>query len=340
MFGKKKFNKNRKIILDIGTQYVKIVDMLIAKHEAKLNSYRILNLVQGGKRFIGKEISKIIKKSLLDMKINENLIYTSISGKSVIVRFMDMPAMSQKELKNSLRYQSDLRLPFDLNEALVDIQIINPKSEAEGKMKVVVAAVPKKEAEKILDIIKGATLACLKIDVDAIAIANAFEWGRVKEDEEVVALVNIGAARTNLSIVNRGMPVLCRELNYGGINITETISQNLEIGFDEAEEKKIKGDSSIMNIMEEALKPISIGLMQSFDFYEGSSGVHIPKIFLSGGGAEIRGIIDFLKATFNRNVVIWNPLRSIDFSAIEDKELLQSNSPILAVALGIGLGEM
>ncbi len=339
-FGKKQANQNQKIILDIGTQYVKILDLYIKNKEVKLNNYKIINLVQGGKRFISKEISKRIKMSLQDMKITENRIFLSVSGKSVIVRFMDMPTMNQKELRNAIKFQTDLRFPFDLNESLFDCQILPGAKAPEGKMKVVIAAAPKKEIEKTMEVIKNAGLVCVKIDVDVVALANAFEWGRPKEEDASVALVNIGATKTHITIVENGNPIFCRELNYGGINVTEAISSAMEINFDQAEEKKLKGDSETMAVIEEAIKPISTGLAQSFDFYEGSSGVHIHKIFLSGGGAQILGIIDSLKPVLNRSVFIWNPLRSIDYASVSDKELIQSSSPLLAIGLGIGLGEI
>ena len=335
----KKRSVDRKLILDVGTQYVKVLDLTVKKGVATLHNYKILNLISGGRRFVSKEIAKIIKKAILDMKIGGNLAYASVSGKTTIVRFADMPKMSKKELKNSLKYQTDLRLPFSLDEALYDCQIIDQNSSVEGRMKVVVAAVPKKDANKVLDIIQAANLICMKVDVDAIALANSFLWGQSKDDKEAYALVNIGASRTNLTIMENGAPVLCRELNHGGISLTEAISHKLEINFDDAEERKIKSDAQVLAIVEDELKPISTGIQQSFDYYEGSSSSHISKVYLSGGGAQTRGIIDYLMSMLNRTVLLWNPLRSINIDSFPDKELLQANAPLLTIALGIGLGD-
>jgi type IV pilus assembly protein PilM len=338
-FGRKKRGRDRKLIIDLGTQYVKIIDLHVKKNQAKLHNYRILNLVTGGRRFIGKEISKILKKSVLDMKISGNTVLTSISGKAVVVRFMDVPTMTLKELKSSLKYQSELRVPFDLNDAMYDCQILPGAPVPEGKMRVLVAASPRREASKTLDVIRGAGLMPFKVDVDVIALANAFEWGKPEGEDTTYALVNIGAARTNLSVIHNGLPALCRELNYGGISFTEAVSNQFGLGFDEAEEKKIRGDAQVLGIVEEAMKPVIQGLSQSFDFFEGSSGAHVSKVYLSGGGAQIRGVMDVLKSSLNRTVLIWNPLRNINIDSIEDKELLQSNSPLLTIAMGIGLGE-
>ena len=341
MFGlKKKTAKDRMLIVDVGTQYIKVVSLTVKKDQAKLNDYRILNVIQGGKRFIAKEISKIVKKSILDMGLTEKFALGSLSGKSVIVRIMDMPVMTLKELKSSLKYQTDLHIPFDIAEAMIDCQIMPNHAAPEGKMKVLIAAAPQKDAARVLDVMRGSGLIPRRVDVDVISLANAFEWG-MKDEADPFALVNIGASRTNLTVMNKGMIGLCRELNYGGISFTEAIAAGLGCPFDEAEEKKIVGDPAVLKYIEEALKPLSSGLVQSFDFYESSMGAHVSKVYVSGGGALIRGITDYLKGSLNRNVLVWNPLRTVDIEGLaeREKELLQQNSPLLTIAMGIGFGE-
>jgi len=344
MFGlKKKISKDRMLVIDVGTQYVKVLTLTIKNDQIKLNDYRILNVIQGGKRFVIKEISKIVRKSIMDMKLTNKFALTSLSGKSVIVRIVDMPIMTLRELKSSLKYQTDLHIPFDINEALVDCQILPNHPAPEGKMKVLIAAAPRKDATRVLDVVRGAGLIPRRVDVDVISLANAFEWGMkdVKDDSAPFALVNMGASRTNLTIMHKGMIGLCRELNYGGISFTETIAAGLECSFDEAEEKKIIGDPEVLKYIQEALKPLSSSLVQSFDFFESSMGVHVDKVYISGGGALIRGIVDYLKEELYRNVLVWNPLRSVDIEGLaeKEKELLQQNSPLLTIAMGIGFGE-
>lgn len=333
--------KDRMVVIDVGTQYVKVLDIFVKKGQARLNNYRILNLVKEGRRYIGKEISKNIKKSLLDMGVTNKTALTSISGKMAVVRLVDLPKMSKKELKSSLKYQNDLRLPFDIKDAMCDFQIMPNMGAPEGKMKVLIAALPKKEAQANLEVIRGSGLAPVKLDMDSIALTNAFSWGMPKNEDKAVALVNIGAARTNLAVLHEGVPVLCREINIGGISFTEALVSQKELGFDQAEELKLRGDAEVSSIIMESLRPLAQGLVQSFDFFEGSMGVPITKVYISGGGALIRGITDYLKELTHRNVFIWNSLRSIDIDKVPEaeKDLLMSNSPLLTVALGIALGE-
>jgi type IV pilus assembly protein PilM len=341
MFGfKKTFVRERMLIVDVGTQYVKVLSLTVKNDSAKLHDYRILNVMQGGKRFFVKEIAKIVKKAIIDMGVTDQFALASISGKSVIVRIMDMPAMTLKELKSSLRYQTDLHIPFDISEAMIDCQILHDHPAPEGKMKVLIAAAPQKDVARILDVLHGAGLIPRRMDVDVISLANAFEWG-LKDESEPFALVNMGASRTNLAIMSHGKIGLCRELSHGCISFTEAIAVGLNCSFEEAEKKKIVGDPEILKYIEESLKPLSSALIQSFDFFEGSMGARVGKVYLSGGGALIRGVVDYLKDLLHRNVFVWNPLRSVDIEGFveREKELLQQNSPLLTIGIGIGFGE-
>jgi len=338
---KKKSSAGQRLIVDVGHQYVKVIDLFVQNDTARLHDFRILDIVQGsGERYENKEIAKYIKKALLDMKVSSKLVYTSMAGQQTLVRFVDMPKMSVKELKSAIRYQG-MHMPFKLTDAYYDAQVLPDEAVAQGKMKVIVAASHKKDADELLELLRGVGLIPCKLDVDGIALTNAYLWGGSQADDGLVALVNIGATRTNLTILSKKTPTLCRELSHGGVSFTQSISDGLGIEFSEAEEKKVLGEEAVLPFVQEALKPLTSGLLQSFEFFEGTSGMSVSKVFLSGGGAQIRGITDYLKEGLGRNVVLWNPLRNINIDTLGDKEkeLLRANSHILAVGLGIGLGE-
>jgi len=337
-FGKKKI-KESTVSVDIGTQYVKIVELAPVAQGYAIKKYKILNLVADGKRFLPREISRLIKKSFSDMNIDTSSVKTSVSGKSLIVRHVDLPKMSKKELKTSLRYQADLHIPFDLDEALYDAYVINDAANVqENRMKVIIVALKRKEAEEVLDTIKKSGYGLDLISVDSIALYNAFSHGLTEtEKNETIALVDIGATKTNIHIVDKGASALCREIKFGGIKFTEMLIEGLGVNFDEAEQKKVAGDDAILSFEMEAFKPLVRDIRASFDYYEGMMGASLQKLYLSGGGALTRGITEYLKEHLGIPVLIWNPLRKIDDSGLEDKEFLIGNSPLLSVSLGIAM---
>ena len=120
---RKKKGKESSVAIDIGTQYVKIVELVPENQGYKIKNYKILNLVSDGKRFLSREISHLIKKAFSDMAIEANIVKSSISGKSLIVRHVDLPKMTKQELKSSLRTQLGalLAMPaFDAIKRMMD----------------------------------------------------------------------------------------------------------------------------------------------------------------------------------------------------------------------------
>ncbi|MCK5706298.1 MAG: type IV pilus assembly protein PilM [Candidatus Aureabacteria bacterium] len=335
----KKKGSASSVAIDIGTQYVKIVELVKNNQIQKVKNYKILNLVSDGKRFLSKEISRLIKKSFSEMNIDAKVVKTTVSGKSLVVRHVDLPKMSEKELKSSLRYQADLHIPFSLDEAFFDAYIINNNTGLpENRMRVIIVAIKRKDADETIKTIKRAGCSLDLVTVDSIALFNAFENGITDtEKNDTIALVDIGASKTNINVVNNGVSLLCREIKYGGIKFTELLMESLEISFDEAEEKKIAGDDTIIPYISETFKPLIRDIRASFDYFEGLMGGSIQKVYLSGGGSLTRGIVDLFKEKLGIHVLLWNPLRKIDDSELmdKDKEFLISHSSFLSVCMGI-----
>ena len=338
MFGKKK-EKNSSVAIDIGTQNLKIVEIEKSEKSIKLLNFKVLNLVIDGKRYLPKEISKMLKKALSEMGISTKLVKTSVSGKSLIVRHVELPKMTVAELKSSLKYQADLHIPYNLDEAYYDASIVeNAKGVPENKMKALIVAIKKSDAEENLDILEKAGLDIELLTVDSIALFNVFESNiKANEKEEVIALIDIGSTKTTVNIVDKGESVLSRELKYGGLKFTEVLMEGLNTNFDDAEKKKISGNDIILPFVNEAYKPIIRDIRASFDYFEGMMGISINKLYLSGGGALSRGITDYFKDKLGIPCLLWNPLRGIDENAVEDKEGLVKNASSLTISIGTAI---
>jgi type IV pilus assembly protein PilM len=337
-FGKAK-GKETTVAIDIGTQYVKIVELVPSGSGFRIKNFKILNLVADGKRFLSKEISRLVKKAFGDMTIEEKFVKTAVSGKSLIVRHVDLPKMNKNELKSSLRYQADLHIPFNLDEAMYDAHILtNGSVAAEGRMKVIIVAIKRSDADEVIDTIRKAGYMITLVSVDSIALFNAFDYGITEAEKgETIALVDIGASKTSIHVVDKGLSALCREIKYGGIKFTEMLMEGMGLGFDDAEKKKLSGEDAILSFAAESYKPLVRDIRASFDYFEGMMGSSVQKVYLSGGGALTRGITDYLKEKLGIPAILWNPLRKIEDSALHDKEFLIANSPLLSICMGLAL---
>src|SRR5204862_6695638 len=162
-------------------------------------------------------------------------VVTSVAGQSVVVRYVPMLKMSDPELKQAIRFETDKYLPFELDEVVLDCQPLKrPPAGAgadnEGKggqMNVLLAACKTNAIQEKIDLLLGQGLTPIAIDIDLFALANAWELcGLPAEElgegeERAIALVDIGAVRTSINVLCGGESCFSREINIGGADMTQ-----------------------------------------------------------------------------------------------------------------------
>src|SRR5690606_17501018 len=162
----------------------------------------------------------------------------AVSGHSVIVKKISVPAMTVEELEESIRWEAEQYIPFDVNEVNLDFEILQ-HGDAERPMEVLLVAAKRDLIDDYVNLISEAGLTPCVIDVAGFAVENAFEANYDTSPEEVVAVVNIGAQTTNINVVSGAVPAFTRDVAVGGNQYTAEIQRALSIGFDEAERIKI-----------------------------------------------------------------------------------------------------
>jgi type IV pilus assembly protein PilM len=207
--------------------------------------------------------------------------------------------MTREELEESIRWEAEQYIPFDINEVNLDFQILNGAG-MEGQMDVLLVAAKKDLIDDYVQVIGDAGLQPGIIDVAAFAVENAFEANYDLRSDEVVALVNIGAQVVNINIVANGAPAFTRDISTGGSAYTEEIQKALSVGWEEAERMKIggKGERTAQDVVphevEEAMRTVTDTVLgeisRSLDFFAATAAEsRISKIYLSGGGARVSG---------------------------------------------------
>jgi type IV pilus assembly protein PilM len=217
-------------------------------------------------------------------------------------------------------------------------------------MLVLLAAVKKEFINQRLKMIQAAGIKTNIVDLDSIALINAFNFNYSKNSNsdsdtlkhKTVAILNIGAASSNLNILEDGIPRLSRDIQIAGNNFTQKLQEILGVDFKTAEELKLKADDKerldkVISAGEAALSNLSGEIRTSFDYYESQSDSSVGKIFLSGGGSRFRGLKDTLANLLGIEVEYWDPLRKISASSNIDVEKAKELSGQLAVAVGLAL---
>lgn len=328
-FSKDKFS----IGLDIGTQMVKMVKLRFSKGQAELFDFNLEPFPSDAQKVL-----ENIKHSQGAYTLN-----LSVSGPATIIRYVNFPRMNEGELKGALKFEAQKHIPFSINEAELDSYIIK-EDLSSNNILVLLAAVKKEFLAQRLKIIEEAGLKANVIDMDSLALINAFNFnysGEEGVDNKAIALLNIGAAISNLNILERGTPRLSRDIHIAGNNFTQKIMDMLNMDFKSVEELKLNPQQANADKVSAAIDSVSANLAveirTSFDYYESQGALSVAKIFLSGGSSLFAGLKDMLANLLGIEVEYWDPLRQIAISPTVDSQRLKMFSRQLAVAAGLAL---
>jgi len=349
------FGKSKSIVgLDIGSSSVKVVECAARSKGIELLHLGMAKLppeaiVQGA--FLNSSaIVDSIQEAMDQAGVKSKNVAAAVAGHAVIVKKISLPEMTREELEESIRWEAEQYIPFDINEVNLDFQILEG-SETEGQMDVLLVAAKKDLIDDYTHVITDAGLTPAVVDVAAFAVANAWESNYQPASNEVVALVNIGSQVVNINILSGGVPAFTRDINTGGNAYTEEIQKALSVSWDEAERMKLGGSSDadaqevVPEEVEQAMRSVTdtvIGeISRSLDFFAATAAEsRIARVFLSGGGSKVSGLDSAFQGKTNLPVERLNPLARLVPSSKFDADYLDEVSPSLAVSVGLALRRM
>jgi type IV pilus assembly protein PilM len=259
-----------------------------------------------------------------------------------------MPAMSEEELDQQIRWEAEQYIPFDINEVNIDYQLLQDDG-LEGQIEVLLVAAKKDLIDDYLNVVADAGHQLAVLDVGAFCLSNVYEFNYDPAPDSTVALVDIGASVVTISIMNGNVPVFTRDLSAGGNHYTEEIQKTLNITFEEAETIKRGGGPGEMSKdvvpqeIEDAIRSVSdtvVGeIHRSLDFYRAThSARSIDKVLVSGGCARIPGLDKLFEDRANVAVEILDPFRQVEVAPeLEGQPELTELAPTLAIATGLAL---
>ena len=350
------FGSRSVVGLDIGSSSVKAVEL---SRRGRSKEFELTHLgvapmpaeaiVQGA--FLNSSaIVEGIREAIEKAKIRTKNVAAAVSGHSVIVKKVSLPAMTRDELDEQIRWEAEQYIPFDVNEVNLDFQILN-SGGGEGQMEVLLVAAKKDLVDDYVQVIREAGLVPAAIDVAAFAVENAFEANYEVRPDEVVALVNIGAQVVNINIISGGAPAFTRDITTAGNQYTEEIQKALSISFEEAERIKLGGRRSessqevVPQEVEQAMRTVTetvIGeISRSLDFFSATSAdSRIERIVLCGGGASVAGLQAAFQQRSGAKVEIMDPLARMLPSSKFEANYLDEVAPALGVGVGLALRRM
>jgi len=334
----KQHGKNRnRIGLDIGSSYIKMVEISGDPASPVLTSFGFKNVFGMSRQEASDSLKEIFSQSGAVISGGINI---SLSGPSLIVRFIVMPNMDKDTLRNAIKFEAEKYIPFDVNDCIIDFQILS-KDEKDKKLNVLFVAVKKDFVKDKIRLVEDAGFTVGLVDADNFAITNSFIRNfPAPEKGKTFAVLNIGATTTNLAIVRDGVLCFVRDMAVGGNNINAEIIKKLAIEKKAAEEIKLDPKDKLVDVISCAKVVIS-GLFDevkmSFGYYENQTGKSVDEVYLTGGSSSILGLAEIFQDTFGANLSSWDPMAFLSMGQGIDIKKLKELKHYFAVATGLAL---
>ncbi|MBI5055508.1 MAG: type IV pilus assembly protein PilM [Nitrospirae bacterium] len=342
------FGKKGIVGLDIGSKNIKAVQLKESKSGYQLERLGIAplepELIVDGSILDSSRVVGAIKGLISSTDINTRDVTLSVSGhSSVIIKRVSLTQMSEDELGESIKFEAEQYIPFDIEDVNLDFQILGPSGK-ENMMDVLIVAVKKEKINEYVTVVKDAGLNPVIVDVDAFALENMYELNYEIKENENVALVNIGAGMINMNILKGGSSVFTRDSAVGGNMHTEALQKEFTISYANAEKLKLEGSKEGISpedmaaALTSASEDIISEISRSFDYFRDTTNYEsINEIIISGGVALTAGFVSLLSERSGINVRVAEPFKSIRVPETFDKEYLKKVEPVIAIAVGLAL---
>lgn len=345
-------DKQLPIGIDIGSSYIKIVQMKHTKKGSELALFDMLpiqtGLIVDGEISDKKRLVEFLKELLKKANISKGKAIIGLSGQSsVIIKRVTMPLMSEAELNLSIKYEAEQYIPLDIQALSLDFHIIGPKPGSDNQMEVLLVAVKKDLLNDYTDVLQQCGLETVVADVQQFALHNMYEFNYDVAKTRNVALVNVGASSSVINISQDGMPLFLRESDVGSNYHTEMLEKTFNLPRADAERLKkgfpIEGVSQqeAQSVINKASDEIYAEVYRSIEIFRSNVyNEQVNKIILSGGAALIKDFGFLMSQRLDMDVEIVDPFRKVIIPDKMNIAYIKEVAPIAAVAVGLALRQV
>jgi type IV pilus assembly protein PilM len=347
MFG---LRKNKTVVgLDIGSSAVKAVEL---KTTGK--TYRVVafgtepvppDSIVDGAIIDGGAVADSIARLFENKAFKARDVAASLSGNAVIVKKISLPVMTSAELSESIYWEAEQYIPFDIQDVNLDYQILNGDGDSNGTMEVLLVAAKKEKIADYTGVISKAGRVPVLVDVDVFALQNAYEVNYLPEPGSVAVLLNAGASAININILSGSRSLFTRDISIGGNAYTEAVQKELGLTFETAE--YVKRGQAVDGVTLDEVRPVLqamtenvlLEIQKTFDFFKATaSSDRIDRILLSGGASSVDGFAQALEERLGAPVETFDPFRQIGFDPVR-LGVVETDGlvPTAAVAVGLAL---
>jgi len=350
--------------IDIGASAIKLVELEKEEGRHKLKNYAIFSLKEylkeawyqtpsESRKLPNKELAEIVKETIKEAKVISQAAYFSLPVYSSFSTLVDFPTMSEKEIETAIPFEAKKYVPVPISEVILDWSIIDSLGQQKG-LQVLLMAVPKKIINHYREVIQLTGLNLSALESEIFSLSRAL----VGNDKSTVILIDVGARSVSLSIVDDGYIRVIGNLEMGGLKLTKTISQQMNISLEEAEKLKkslsanqaasqprtreisVSGEQSaqLKEIIHSVLNAVIFEIKKVIDSYQSKYNRQVEKCILVGGGVQVPGFIDYFINKLGLEASLGNPFARVIYPPLLEPAIKELG-PSLAVAVGLAMRE-
>lgn len=350
MFSFLRSQKHNILGLDISSSSVKLLELSSQNGKVQIESYGISALpylaVVERKIQEPEQVGEAIRLVIDRARPSTRHTVAAVSGASVITRTIQMEAsLTSSELESQILIETDQFIPFPINEVAIDFEILGPTKGRPSKQDVLLVACRLETVDYLQDALKFGGLIPKVVDVENYAIERAvallLPHLNIKTPDPLIAVVDIGATMTNLSVLRHEEIIYSRDQVFGGKQLTDEIMRRFKMSNGEAGYAKKKGGlpmeyqrDVLLPFLQTAVQQISRGLQL---FYSSSAYNHIDYILLAGGSSATEGLAELVEEHLGTPTSVANPFVLTSCNPRIDQEALNNDAPALLVAFGLAM---
>jgi type IV pilus assembly protein PilM len=341
------FGTSKAIVgLDIGSSAVKVVELRAAAKSLRIAAFATepvpSDTIVDGAIIDAGAVADAIRRVFQAAGIKTKEVVASLSGNAVIVKKINLPVMTEAELHESIYWEAEQYIPFDIQDVNLDYQIMDPGTgpDSRGSMEVLLVAAKKEKIADYTGVISQAGRSAVVIDVDAFALQNAYEVNYGVDPAAVIVLLNAGASAVNINIVTGEHSLFIRDISIGGNAYTEAVQKELNLPFASAEmlKRQVPVDGVAYDDAKPVLRAVTenvlLEVQKTFDFFKATASAdRIDRIVVSGGASRVEGFRAALADRFGAVVELFDPFRRIGFDktrfGVDDIEEAATIAPVV-----------
>jgi type IV pilus assembly protein PilM len=330
--------------LDIGSGVVKLVVIDHSKPEPEIvqvvTSPLVPDAIVEGEIMDPVLVAETVRSVVDGAGLKRRQVMAAVGGHDVIVKKIPMDRMSENDAREVIRWEAEQHVPFDMENVQLDFQILDPDEDS-AQMVVLLVAAKRELIENRLSLLGDANLEPNVIDVESFALQNAFARNYPHARDGMAALVNIGHETTNVNLMVSGELTLTRDVPFGVRRLQQSLQRARSLTVDQAEDV-LQGRSepaALRSLLEDRIDELVVAIERAAAFIVAQSGGDgVRRVYLSGGGACVNGMVDVMAARVGVPAEVVNPLARV---AVRPEVMqavpMEQLAPMLMLPIGLAL---